>query len=241
MGNQSRDISEIRRMPHVTESLRPAAGASGAEAETAAAHLARAVAAIHPEVTRKDSSGRAMEVHRGDRSPSGDEARKSPSLEERSVRGKEISLRVMVVEDDPDQQWRLARCLTVRGHRVVGTSSFEGAIALSQGWKVDLVLIAEEVGGGAGLDVVRRLRRSLSGVGLILMTSRSDMAFQREAAGEGILAILRKPVNPIALADTLAALAQLRRRQGVRAVLRDAKGKKQMRTDRLRAASVALG
>ena len=39
---------------------------------------------------------------------------------------------VLVVEDDPDTQWRLARMLTVHGARVVGTSSGEAAIAISR-------------------------------------------------------------------------------------------------------------
>ncbi len=32
---------------------------------------------------------------------------------------------VLLVEDDPDMQWRLARMLTVHGARVVGASSGE--------------------------------------------------------------------------------------------------------------------
>ncbi len=237
MGNRPKDVSEIRRIPSVSESLRAAVSSAGVEARLSAESPASS--------TSERTNGQALERPAvsadRERLRAGHDERTAEPAPSQVSRGKEASLRVMVIEDDPDQQWRLARCLTVRGHRVVGTSSLEGAIALSQGWKVDLVLIAEEVAGGAGLDVVRHLRRSLSGVGLILMSSRSDVAFQREAAGEGILAMLRKPVNPTALADTLSALGHLRKRQSVREVRRETKAGKQLRVDRLRATSVAMG
>src|SRR5687768_17049798 len=67
---------------------------------------------------------------------------------------------VLVIEDDPDLQWRLARMLTVQGNRVVGTSSGDGALALISQWPVDLVLVDEDLPGMSGLEVARRIRTS---------------------------------------------------------------------------------
>jgi DNA-binding response OmpR family regulator len=66
---------------------------------------------------------------------------------------------VLVVEDDPDLQWRLARMLTINGNRVVGTSSADGALALIAEWSVDLVLIDEGLPGMTGLDLAKAIRK----------------------------------------------------------------------------------
>lgn len=51
---------------------------------------------------------------------------------------------VLILEPDPDFQSRLARMFTVQGHRVVGTASIDGALALLSRFPVDLLLVAEE-------------------------------------------------------------------------------------------------
>ena len=81
--------------------------------------------------------------------PSG--ARRSASLPARACA-------VVVVESDPDHQWRLARTLTTLGNRVVGTSSGDGALALVAEWSVDLAIVAEDLPGMDGLELIRRLR-----------------------------------------------------------------------------------
>src|SRR5688572_27955858 len=78
---------------------------------------------------------------------------------------------VLVVESDPDLQWRLARMLTVQGHRVVGTSTGDGALALMAEWPVDVVLVDEGAPGmPTGLDVAVRLRESHPHIPVVMMT-----------------------------------------------------------------------
>lgn len=64
---------------------------------------------------------------------------------------------MLLVEPNPDYQSRLARMVTVHGHRAVGTSSLDGALALLQAFPVDLVLVAEEVGEGDPTAMVAEL------------------------------------------------------------------------------------
>ena len=64
---------------------------------------------------------------------------------------------ILVVESDPDVQWRIARTLTVEGNRVVGSSSGEGALALLEQWPVELVLVDENLPGIDGIELIRRL------------------------------------------------------------------------------------
>lgn len=54
---------------------------------------------------------------------------------------------ILIAVGDPDLQWRLARTLTVAGHRVVGTASADGALSLLSHWPVRLVVVSEDVCG----------------------------------------------------------------------------------------------
>lgn len=109
---------------------------------------------------------------------------------------------VLVVEDDPDLQWRLARMLTIEGHRVVGTSSGEGALALVSQWPVDLVLVDEHLPGMDGIEVARRLGVEHPSIPVVLMTVDDDPQVRAAAATAGAIACLPKPFR----AETLLAL-----------------------------------
>ncbi|MEZ4286801.1 MAG: response regulator [Polyangiales bacterium] len=99
---------------------------------------------------------------------------------------------VLVVESDPDLQWKLARMFAVRGNRVVGTGSRDGALALLDSWSVDLVLVAEKLHDCNGLDVITLLSERLPKTPIILMAEpRADVQVL-EAIG-GVAACLIKP------------------------------------------------
>lgn len=79
---------------------------------------------------------------------------------------------ILVVESDPDLQWRLARMLTVEGNRVVGTSSADGALALIDSWRAGLILVAERLDGMDGFELADRLRVCCPAVPVIMMTEQ---------------------------------------------------------------------
>lgn len=104
---------------------------------------------------------------------------------------------VLIVEDNPDAQWRLARMLTVRGNRVVGTSTGDGALALIAQWPVDLVLIDEALPGMSGVDLTRRLRALYPKIAVIVMTDAvgEDRArLETRALAAGASACVSKPL-----------------------------------------------
>ncbi|MGD8609097.1 MAG: response regulator [Myxococcales bacterium] len=76
---------------------------------------------------------------------------------------------VLLVEDDPDLQWSLARMLTVSGNRVIGTSSGEGALTVVEEWNPDLALVSSTLRGMSGVEVARRLRMRKPDLLVILM------------------------------------------------------------------------
>lgn len=100
---------------------------------------------------------------------------------------------VLVVESDPDLQWRLARTLTVEGNRVVGTSSGDGALALVSEWPVDLVLVSEELPGMEGIEVIRHLHERCPSLVSILLAEEDTADLRAAARLAGATTCIRKP------------------------------------------------
>jgi len=111
---------------------------------------------------------------------------------------------VLVVESDPDLQWRIARTLTVDGNRVVGTSTGEGALALLEQWPVDLVLVDENLPGIDGIELIRRLADTSPDITLILLTDSEDPDLQVTARLAGATSCIRKPFRVDVLEAVLA-------------------------------------
>ena len=114
---------------------------------------------------------------------------------------------VLVVEADPDLQWRLARMLTVEGNRVVGTSSGDGALALVAEWPVDLVLVSDELPGMEGIEVLRHLHERCPGL-VSLLLAEDDTADLRAAARlAGATVCIRKSDDVVGLMAIIAGLS----------------------------------
>ena len=113
---------------------------------------------------------------------------------------------VLLVENDPDLQWRLARMLTVDGNRVVGTSSSDGALALMAQWPVDVVLVAEDLPGMDGIELAKHIRRDHAEVPIVLMAEEGpDVELAARMAGATAWL-----VKPFRIEDLQRTLAQLR-------------------------------
>jgi len=110
---------------------------------------------------------------------------------------------VLVVEDDPDLQWRLARMLTVRGNRVVGTSSGEAALELMAQWPVDLVLVDHSLPGMSGVDLARRVAEEHPEVPVVLMSDEDDAPHPVAETLASVVATITKPFRPEALVELL--------------------------------------
>lgn len=109
---------------------------------------------------------------------------------------------VLIVEDDPDLQWKLARMLTVRGNRVVGTSSAEGALELIRQWPVDLVLIDDGLPGMSGMELARIIQEHHPDTPVVLMTSEESRG-RLAATLAGVVAVVAKPFRLETLVDLL--------------------------------------
>lgn len=113
---------------------------------------------------------------------------------------------VLIVEDDPDFQWRLARMLTLRGNRVVGTSSGEAALELMSQWPVDLVLVDDTLPGMSGMELARVIQERHAGIPVVIMSSQDSRESRLAARLAGAVAVLTKPFSLESLVELLHAL-----------------------------------
>ena len=113
---------------------------------------------------------------------------------------------VLLVEDDPDMQSRLARLLTVHGARVVGTSSAEAALAVIEQWPADLVLIDQSLPGMTGVELARAIRSRRPGMPVVLMSSEESPDLRLAAKVVGAIETLIKPFRIESIAEILTRL-----------------------------------
>ncbi len=117
-------------------------------------------------------------------------------------------LSFLVVEADPDVQVQVARTIRTQGHRVVGTSSGTGALALVSECAVDLILVSQDLPGRAGVEVTRLLRQRRPTTPVLLMASSDDDGLRDAARAAGAEGCVTKPFTVEALARWLGARRQ---------------------------------
>ncbi len=117
---------------------------------------------------------------------------------------------ILIVEDDPDAQWKLARSLTVRGHRTVGAGTGEGALALIAEWPVGVVLLDDDLPGMGGLEVVQALRKHHPRIPVIFMTHTCSKERLQTILRAGVDACILKPIDTAELNMVLRRVSSYR-------------------------------
>jgi signal transduction histidine kinase/DNA-binding response OmpR family regulator len=120
-------------------------------------------------------------------------------------------LRVLVAEDDPVNQQVTAGLLSRRGHRVDVVADGRAAIAAVRTGAYDVVLMDLHMPGVDGLTAAHEIRRlaGVKGEVPIIALSASAMRDATERAlAAGMNGLLTKPIDPVALATTLAQVAR---------------------------------
>lgn len=111
---------------------------------------------------------------------------------------------VLVVEPDPEVQVQMARTLRREGHRVVGTSSGDGALALVSQWDVDLILISEDLPGRAGIEVTRLIHAVRPQAPVVVMATLAEPSLRAAARAAGAIDCVPKPLQVEDLSRWLA-------------------------------------
>lgn len=117
------------------------------------------------------------------------------------------SLKVALVEDDPDLLEELAASLGEAGFDVIACPSAEAFWRARAATDFDLVVLDLGLPRESGLSVLRRLRES-SGIGVVVLTARALPADHAQSLSEGADAFLSKPVDLHVLQATLRSVTR---------------------------------
>jgi DNA-binding NtrC family response regulator len=111
--------------------------------------------------------------------------------------------KILVVDDDTDGLEVLETRLTHAGYDVETAESAEKALARVQAFGPGLIVTDVRMSGMTGLELLERIRGSMEGVEVVVMTAHDDMETAVRAMKSGAFDFLVKPVDPKAV-QTLA-------------------------------------
>jgi len=125
------------------------------------------------------------------------------------------SIRVLLVEDDPDAREVTAAGLTKSGFEVHAVSGALKALELLDVWLPDVVVSDIGMPGMDGYEFVRLLRARPPGrggqVAALALTAFAGLGDAARAHASGYQGHLSKPISPDALAEAIVALKKRRR------------------------------
>ena len=115
------------------------------------------------------------------------------SAEARGSSGMASSIRILVVDDDPEMRVLLAEELKREGWG--GREAGDGAEAVlaCRAAQFDVILMDKNMPGPSGLDLLPGFRRTCPGSRIIMMTAFGDVPSYVEAAEKGAVDFLFKP------------------------------------------------
>lgn len=120
-----------------------------------------------------------------------------------------ISMRILLVEDDPNLNHTLQYCLEKEGYTVDACMDGEEALYYIEQNVADLILLDRMLPGISGTEVLKRLRTSGSTVPVLLLTALGTLADRVEGLDLGADDYL---VKPFAIEELLARIRCLTRR-----------------------------
>lgn len=113
----------------------------------------------------------------------------------------EVSLTILLLEDEPDLRRMICRMLGMQGHKVLEAADFASAREHCLGpGKIDLLLTDVVMPGMGGRDVANQVRQLRPEVRTLYMSGYSEDVLLREGIGGGGLVFLEKPFSPSQLA-----------------------------------------
>lgn len=117
-------------------------------------------------------------------------------------------LNIIVVEDHQALRMVTVSMLRQLGHHVMGLSCAEDIDEKESDIRVDLFIIDLNLPGEDGISLTRRIRKSFSGVGVIMVTARSLLEDKVLGYESGADIYLTKPVDPAELAAAITSLSR---------------------------------
>jgi two-component system, OmpR family, response regulator len=119
---------------------------------------------------------------------------------------------VLLVEDDDDNRELMAEVLTSSGYVVLSAASGQDGLKTLSESSVDVVVTDVGMPGMGGLEVARAAKAIAPTVPVVVVTGWAEREDIASARGKDVDAILVKPVDPDALAQTVSDVAHARAR-----------------------------
>jgi two-component system response regulator AtoC len=121
----------------------------------------------------------------------------------------DLSLRVLVVDDEPLIRWSVRQGLRERGHMVTEASCGSDAVALldvsaRQGQdRFDVVVLDYRLPDCRDLTLLDKIHRISPHSAIVMITAYADESVETEAVGRGAFAVLGKPFQVRALVSVV--------------------------------------
>ena len=112
-------------------------------------------------------------------------------------------LLIAVIDDDESFRGALVESLGSLGYGAHGFASAEQFIAWEAQASCDCVITDIHMPGMSGLELARLLTGGRREVPVVMVTARSDLRLDAQAAATGAICLLRKPFKTDALIDCL--------------------------------------
>ncbi|MEH0071044.1 response regulator [Pannonibacter sp. Pt2-lr] len=111
------------------------------------------------------------------------------------VQSKDVSLRLLIVEDDPKLGATLSASFTQRGYRVQVARSVEDALLQMRHQTPDRAIVDLKLAEGSGLDVIAALAALVPAPRIVVLTGFASIATTVEAIKLGATHYLAKPAT----------------------------------------------
>lgn len=112
-------------------------------------------------------------------------------------------MEVLVVDDDPDFAESLAMALEIRDCTVTIAASGEEALEIYRDHDFQLAFMDVQLPGMSGVESYLAIHQSRPDVRMVLITGYSDPEDLEKAQNNGVLAILRKPLDMESVFDIM--------------------------------------
>lgn len=167
--------------------------------------LARSIVGLHGGTITGHSGGPGSGSAFVVRLPLSADGRVQPRAELPAVAGP--GRRVLVVDDNAEATWSLAKVLRAAGHDVDSASSGEEGLKAAQAQPPEVVILDVGLPDISGLEVARRIRAQPWGAAVLLIAATGWGApqDQQETRAAGFDAHLVKPLNLAELRRLIAA------------------------------------
>jgi two-component system, LuxR family, response regulator FixJ len=110
---------------------------------------------------------------------------------------------VAIVDDDQSLRRSLRNLLGSVGFRVAAFASAEEFLASASGQTIGCLVLDLRLDGMSGLDLLRHLADTGSGIPVVILTAHGDEHARQRAVQAGARAFLRKPVHGDVLLDAI--------------------------------------